>query len=237
MAAYDYSAWFCSRTGERHLQEKKDNQDVAFVKSDGNITFAAVADGVSSCKNGAQGARVACEKLYEAMTKESRYLFGLKEESVAYLIVSYLQSEIGALADREGEDAMSYASTLSFLCIDEARNLALSFSVGDSFMSAVMKDRRVKAIGHPPEPSPDLICTTMTTRAYEDSAVTFLDMNDVASVLICSDGAWRAMLQKKETNQQVMDYVVKNDTEGLDRFFGSAGSRDDCTCMLIRQKG
>ena len=225
--------WTFSKTGMRHVRDNLENQDVIYRNENDRIRFVAVSDGVSTCANGRKGAEIACEAAFRAFDLEAEYLFSLKEKSIAYLIVKYIQSEIKSFAVNSGESVLSFASTLSFICIDKQTDQAVVFSLGDSAIGVLTDKKKFLPLGGAPDFSSNVCCAVTTKKAYLDADIVFLRVSRTSSVFIGTDGAWKTMLNNGKLNDKVGNYLLENDTEKLERYFNEAQSMDDCSCALI----
>lgn len=225
--------WTFTKTGFYHTNDYLDNQDVVYENTNDSIRFVAVADGVSTCENGKKGAEIACQAAFRALDAETEYLFSLKEKSVAYLIVKYIQSEIEAFALKTGADVLSYASTLSFLCVDRKKNQAIAFSLGDSAVAVVTNDKRVVPLGGVLDFSSNISCTVVTIKAYLDVKIAILPLDKISSIFIATDGAWKTILKNGKLHEEIIYCFGEKDTERLEMYFRNVQNADDCSCAFI----
>lgn len=227
--------WCYTKTGLRHLATGEDNQDYIYVNSNDRIKFVAVADGVSSCENGRQGAELACKVIFEALKKEVDYLLSLSKKSIAYLIVNLVQSKVDKLARKTGRDIFSFASTLSFVCVDCKTDRAISFSVGDSDIFAVTNDDQIKRMSEARKFESGMCCATLTKEAYLYASVEIFDPFLIRLLFIGSDGAWNVMLKNDVMDSNVVDCLMNNDYKALSDILNDANNLDDCSfvCMNL----
>ena len=226
--------WTFSKTGKNHHFNGTENQDVVFINADRHMTFAAVADGVSSCANSRQGAEIACEILFQALKKELDYLFSLNKKSIAFLVINLIRSEIEKRAGQAQEDAFSFASTLSFVCIDKEKNKGMFFSVGNSDIAAVTKERKIESVCRTEAFRTGKCCATLTKHAYDHAVVEFFDPANLNAVFIGSDGAWNVMCKNGAIDPAVTEYLKENDGSSLTAFFSNAENADDCSFVFLK---
>lgn len=206
------------------------NQDRVFYSENADAVFLAVADGVTACKNSGKGAQIACESAAKIMLEEVDYIFRSDEEKIAYILLSYIQDKIL----QEDENGQSYASTLSFVCINKKTGKVMTFELGDSCIFLIRHSDMVPV--KPIETAGDnYCCATMTEEADRQVTITFTDVKEIDSVLICTDGAWRTMVPDgRVVDTDLKKAVVEGNTDEIDQYFDGTELSDDCTLLLYR---
>ncbi len=211
-----------TRTGAAHRLSGVENQDACLSVKTDRFLFAAVADGVSACKNSKEGAVAACSLAADICETETDYLFSLSEKKLAGVLLGYIRDSLARLAAEKGEEAASYASTLSFLCTDRETDRALLFSLGDGMVRCLGRDGGAVLPVCPPPSQGGPCCATMTAHAEEQTRVAFLPAGTLSDVFLCSDGVWKTLGADS----------WELPPEELCRRLEEADPADDCTFML-----
>ena len=219
-----------SKTGSAHIADGICNQDAVLTASANGISLAVLADGVSSCENSRTGAEYVCGLIRDIMLTEADFYMSLKSKSIAGLIVGFVRDELKKLADGAGEEPVSYASTLCFVCIDSRRGKTLVFSLGDSRIYAVGSDSGTAALGREYEIAG---CATMTDGVQHKVYAEVFPSEKFDSFMLCSDGAWRLMTASEAIESKLQEDIAAEDVRSIYEFFDSADNQDDCSYCFI----
>lgn len=179
-----------SKIGEMHKRENMENQDCVYSAENQYTSFFAVADGVSACKNSKLGARLACEVCSEILLDHAGYYFNADAEKVKKILLTNIRSAIAGQAKQDRCTPKDYASTLTFLCVDELSDRILTFSLGDSRIYRI-DDRGVHPVCQTVNREQGGICTTISCSAEKEAVVQKSDRQKKDKFLLCTDGMWR----------------------------------------------
>ena len=224
----DIKPLYCySKTGERHREENRENQDCVYSAENDFAAFFAVADGVSACKNSRSGAQLACEVCADILLEHTGYYFDSDEEKVKQILLDNIRSAISRKAGQERCEPEDYASTLSFLCFDKLHERVMTFSLGDSRiyrMNGNGIDRINQTVSH----GMNAVCST-TSRRAEKEAVLFRDSKRADdSFLLCTDGFWKAA----EADSFPAEPGLFENGGALAALLDRQTIRDDCSFLL-----
>ncbi len=176
-----------------HTRRGQENQDRILFSETGRCLFAGLADGVSACACGGQGAQIACEAAAKLLFEETRYFFNSAEEKIAQLTLDYIRTRLEAAAAAAGRPAAQYASTLSFACVEKRAGALLLFQLGDSAVFLLRNGVLTPAFPAGRTEERGGVYTTCTAQAHRFANVRLLPAAAAGRVLLCSDGAWRRM--------------------------------------------
>lgn len=217
-----------TRTGEYHEQNEQENQDVVFSASDSRFEFIAVADGVSESENGKKGAEIACEIVSKLFFEVGDLMFDYSELKVSYLILEEIQYQLKQKAEQTGVPLDSYASTMSFCCVDKKKKRMMLFNIGDS--AAIITDGSGEncSVESQQTKHSDLAFIT-TPEAYKSAKVVFYDEKDIENmntVFLCSDGVLRNIMENGMVSETVKKAIANGEYEQLNGII-EAGKRND----------
>ena len=210
---------------------KGENQDFTYSDIREDISFVAVADGVSQCENSAYGAEYVCRIIGDAVIEEADYLFGLPPKKAAAVIVRYIRSQLKRLASGHNTDPASYASTLSFICHHKGMKKLMVFNLGDSCIYTVDNGKNIRQLDSVGFTSRFIPVSTMTEGAERETAVEIYDDTDFDSVFLCTDGFWRIMEGSRTNSAELKNAIRNSDMEFVTEFVKATENQDDCTFL------
>ena len=224
-----------TQTGKYHLSNKIDNQDAFATGSNDRFDVVVLADGVSKCKNGGEGAELTVETLKRTLLHNGEVIMKADVHDATNAIMSVLLSALESKAKSNNEDVKEYASTLSAVLIDKKSKYIFSMNLGDSLILGV-KGVDVSIIGKPAD-STYGIPTTVSS-----CAESFVDSRKISSenamykydsFVLCSDGAWKEFYNNEKMRNEVKNMIVKKDYHGLCVYLKGRETADDCTFLAL----
>ena len=223
-----------SQAGTYHGSDEKNNQDA--MVSDSNERFAVIvlADGVSSCKKGGEGAKITVETVKELFLKHAERLFLMEDVSIKQVISSKIKDELKTQAEKDGIDYEEYASTLCAILVDKKQNKAMFTSIGDSLILGV-KNQEVYIVTPPADSRNGIPTTVMTDLSYYKVGKLQPEKGELAvdSFIACSDGAWKELYRRGRLRPEVKEMIVKRDYKGVTEFLKDRHTADDCTFITL----
>lgn len=215
-----------SRTGTYHIQNGQNNQDVILTKETKRFSAAVLADGVSSCSKAAEGAAIAAKALIELLMDSGEFFFGFDSKKTTDFILSRVLFELNKTAQKSGNDAAEYSSTLCSVIFDKTTRKLLYFSLGDSMITAT-GSKGFEILAAPYEDNGTGCCTTTTENASAAVRTAVINAEEYDSVLLLSDGAWANLFCKGSLSGNVRDMIVRQDMPALAAYIENLGGQDD----------
>ena len=143
----------------------------------------------------------------------------------AKLVLSHILHQLKEQAEKDGCDTNAYSSTVAGVLIDKKNGKMLCLNLGDGLILVTGKGRcRIATM---PADSEGGCCVTTTEYAGEMTEVRLLETEAVESVLICSDGAWRAMFEKNKLHPEAGKLLLQKEYEKLGIFLENRKGPDD----------
>lgn len=220
-----------SKTGDAHIHSNKECQDVTFVQENDRFKVALLADGVSACENGAQGAKIACEAVADLLFQLGELIYSFSSTKLCFLLLEEVKCCLKNKADNT-DILDSYSSTLSFCCIDKQEGKAIVFNLGDSAVIITTKngdDLRIEGGAA----SGDTFTTTED--AYKKASLNIYDMADVDlhRVFLCSDGVLRNILIDSFVSETFRRGLALGDYSSIDTLIESGAKHDDRSYISV----
>lgn len=222
---------FFSVAGKYHDFKSENNQDALLYRENGKYYAMVLADGVSTCAHSREGAMIACETVIGFLLEQSERLFCMDERDIANSIVQNVRYHLEKKVEEYHNSIDDYSSTLACVLIDNMNNRMLYFSVGDSLITATKNDNcYVVAM---PSDSRNGCCVTTSFNAFSMSKVGIIDIGDISSVMISSDGAWHLMYRRNRMQQDIKDTIVKHEYDKLKEMLLEKERFDDCSFVAM----
>lgn len=220
-----------SRTGRRHIRAGQDCQDAVSFAECGGLTAAALADGVSTCAMSKEGAKTAADAAAGLLCKRGRALLEYREEDIAEIATSHVLFELDALAAKDGRAAEEYSSTLAAALFDRENRMLLLYNLGDCIIFAIGDGKCRIAAG--PYDSTDGCCTTTTEGAASAACVRKIRTDNTDCVLMCSDGAWRHMVNGGRLMPEIEEMAVQGRFAELEGYLKQCCCDDDSSFVVL----
>ena len=220
-----------STVGSDHRAKGLDNQDFILTAERGDRAILALADGVSSCAAGGEGARLVCETLSERLLSETADLFSVNTDTLTREMLGCALEALRTAAAASGRAVEDYSSTLCLALYNKLDGRALLFQLGDSLIFIERDGKLVARIGEVSE-NAETICTT-TQDAHRAVTVRVLASPDYDSITMLSDGAWRPLYRDRATFASVVSELQARDGEALIKRLRSANDPDDASMVAL----
>ncbi len=216
-------AW--SLRGSTHRKNNKPNQDSVSCNQTNRFFVISVADGVGSCASAYEGAllaaRCATETLSENGAVSAELLLGAVAETLKK------QSE---MTQRPLPD---FSSTLASVVLDQQKNSLFYLSLGDSLLLTVSSGSRKCRILSAPCDSTDGIPTTTHRNPAFYTQSGMIAADDIETVLILTDGAWRPMFSRMKMRRELQDAIENGDFAYILSFLEKADVSDDASVAIL----
>lgn len=213
------------KAGTYHAAAGQRCQDALLLAEDRRFAAAVIADGASSCQCAEEGARLACDAVWNFMQQEGARLFSYSREELAYLLLEHVSAHIGQAGDRPLRE---YGSTLAAVCADRETGEAVFIGLGDSAVLCLqgqylqMKVRPKRYGGQP--------CLTTTENAYMAVSVRRETLEPDETLLLCTDGFLNAL---RHDAGGIREHLMAEDYDALARTLETADEIDDCSYLAV----
>lgn len=222
-----------SRAGNHHNNDITKCQDVIEVNDSGMYSVLTVADGVSSCKQARAGAEIASKSVTELLSRNAEFFQELDREKMVDIILKHINFELERAAGKNNENVEEYSSTITSVLYNKTSGKMLLINLGDSLILSTKKDNF--QIVSSPYNSVSGCPVTTSRKAKEYIKVSILDSFDSDSLMICTDGAWRAMFEKNKLKSDVKTMVTDMDYDILDEYLCNQNNEDDYSYVAIKK--
>lgn len=225
---------YMNEAGIRHKCSSLFNQDAITYKENEKYFVMALADGISACKNSRQGARVTCDALAECLMEQSEYFFKKNQRENVLCIIGRILHELEKTARKGTKNISDYSSTSAAVLIDKKRKKMYYFNLGDSLIMATKEDKC--SVVSMPSDSRNGCYSTTTANAEFVVDTGIIDIHDINSIVICSDGAWRLMYENTKLYTDVRKRLIKCDYNSLKDTLMNKERLDDCSFISYTNK-
>ncbi len=222
---------YMSEAGKHHSYDNAQNQDYVLYEKNNNTSYIILADGVSSGKYSADGARIACDITKEFLKATGETIFDRNSYEIAGSLLSDINVALKCEAEKRKADIDEYASTIAFAVIDYNRNEIYYFSLGDSLI--IVSGNESFTVLSMPSDSREGCCVTTTLNGYMHSNSGVISTDDINSVVICSDGAWHLMYNRNKIDPAVREVLIKQDYNSLFKLLTDKERVDDCSIISM----
>ena len=225
-----------SQVGTNHGSDEKNNQDATISGSNERFEVIALADGVSSCKKGGEGARITVECIKNYLLENGENLMNMPDEERNTEISEAIKSELMKQAEQDGLDMKEYASTLATILVDKKLSRIMSVSVGDSLIVGV-KGNNVYIVTMPADSRqgiPTTVDTDFKNEFFKSNVIEAKDGELVADSFIAySDGAWKELYHRGKLKSEIKEMILSKNYTGLSEYLKSRNTFDDCTFIAL----
>ena len=220
-----------SKTGSHHLERKEGNQDVVTHEENERYAVITLADGVSSCTNGREGAEVAAREMTRLLFHKAEHFMEFPEETIAELSLAHVKWELRKCAEQLNVDIDELSSTLCSALYDRKTRKLLLINLGDGLI--ITGSKKGCAIPSMPSDSRNGCYVTTTPEAEKKMKVRKLDAGVYESIYLCSDGAWRNLFDRSHMRQEVQYMINNNRSVQLGDYLNNMEPFDDCTFVSM----
>lgn len=212
-----------SKTGEYHRIHSSPNQDFMYSMEGNDYVCIMLADGVSSCRNGYDGARLACMAMSQIIERERNIIMNYSTKKIAYLITEHI---LFVLEKNFGKEIAEYGSTFMCVYIEKTTGKCLVVNLGDGAVLSQSRNMGYSYISAPKRFRGNP-CLTITENSSKYMDVQYLD-NNFSTIILCTDG-FLNMLDDSEITSMLSCYNV----EKLNRLIDSKCNMDDCSYISV----
>lgn len=217
-----------SRIGLYHEMRGIQNQDCVSEIDAPWGSAILLADGATGCKQGGEGARIACEAVKQIIREEGSRFFTYPAEKMAYLLeeqILYCIEKTGA----EEKMLREYGSTLAFVLLEKGTGRCICLNLGDSAVFSMNKDRihmilEPQKIGGGP-------CLTTSRNAWKSMRICETELPDDENICIASDGFLDAM-----QDERIFSSVMQENMSDVEAALKMKEPMDDCSFIEVKKK-
>lgn len=220
-----------SAAGTYHKNLEAENQDAVSFEQNENFAVIALADGASDCSEAKQGAETACQAAANLLLKKGEYFFSCGKSEIAELVLGHVLYELKASAEKAGQALEAYSSTLACAAFDRKNKKLLLLNLGDSLLLGV-RDGNCRVLSMPADTA-EGCCMTTTKGAEEKIFVEIYEHAQMDSVIIFSNGAWRALFERNRLSPMPEYFIASGRYERLRRYLEGKNSPDDCSFVSM----
>lgn len=210
-----------SKTGSYHASRREVNQDCVMAEDTPSYTVLVLADGATGCREGREGAMLACQAAMQIVRQEGRDFFQGTEKKIAYL----LEEHILYFLENEGHGGDALAdcgSTLELVFIEKETGRCVMMNLGDGAVFSVKNGKinwrlAPRRFGR----NPALTTTKDASRVID---VKRADLSDGERIFLCSDGFLDEL-----ADPAVLQAVMDGRIEDLKEKLGGMDMPDDCS--------
>lgn len=217
--------------GSDHMVKNTENQDIVYSKTNGDYTVISLADGAGSCAEAKTGAAVACEAISSLLAEKGDWFFRFDYKKISELVMEHVLYELRKTAEEHNKAAEDYSSTVSSVVYDRRRNRILCFNLGDGMIIGT-KNGGCKILSMPFE-NDDSCCVTTTKNAVDAASVRIMTADDVDSVIVCSDGAWKQFFSRCRMTRQIKNVLIRQDYDALEGLLRGKSCADDYSFIAM----
>lgn len=220
-----------SKTGNNHIEQGIENQDVILFEENKRFSIISLADGVSTCKKAKAGACIACEAINQLFLKHGEFFREIEMIKRAELTISHINYELKRLMDNQKYHVNDYSSTISSVLYDKKTNECLYFNCGDSAIIG-FNEKNIEILFMPMIHMEEC-CVTTTQYAYKN-VQTGIKQNDYDAIMILSDGAWKHLFTLCQLNPKIRSMMENQDFEQIKEYLNKQNTRDDCSFVVMK---
>lgn len=220
-----------SRAGQRHLAAGRKNEDAFAIREDDRYTVMALADGASGCSHAGQGAQLCCDTAARLLLGCAAYFLDAQPETVTKILLRNIRYALDKQAAQEKIPVEAFSSTLACALYDRREQKLLLFRLGDGLVLGSRENRCTCLLR--PDSSAQGTCVTTTRGADSRCSVQLLDAAGYRSVMLLTDGAWRAMVTGGRLSPAAEDAVVRGDDPRLRQLLRKAAPNDDHSYLIL----
>ena len=200
---------YWSKIGDFHYRNQQGIQDTVFSYENGIGCTISLADGVSTCERGEEGANIACHDIGQYFSQYGSKLINYSPEDIRGKTLNRILNTLEKRAMSVGDDIDKFSSTLTSVFFDKEKKSLLCFNLGDSLIGGV-KNENFEIILQPQIISDGCYATT-TENVESVIEVKIVSATDYSSVFICSDGMWKQMFNRGKLRYEYNNMILKGD--------------------------
>ncbi len=189
-------------------------QDYTCFEEGPRYLVTVLADGVSTCPNSYEGAKVCCEALKAIFFAKAEYFFEFDEEKIKDLAMSHVLYELRKYVELNGGKLEDYSSTLAGVLYDKKEERYITLSVGDSLIIG-SGFGKCETLSMPYDSTSGCPVTT-TNNVLEVTEVKISDSANFESITIFTDGAWRELYNRNSMKKNIEISLINGDLKNIE---------------------
>lgn len=215
-----------TKRGIYHKQKNESSGDIVRGTDNGEFAVLTLADGVSSCKYGAEGASLVSFYAMEYVYRQFADLKFLPNEWPVYMLNS-VKKQLKIAAHNDEALYNEYSSTLMVLVLDRMKSILNYCSIGDGILLAIDNDK-CPVICMPQGDKNG--CPVVTTEGIEKKILSGrMELANVNNILMCSDGAWKMMYNHNMLKPDIKNILLSGNFNDFKEYIRNAENMDDCS--------
>lgn len=219
-----------TKKGAYHRETQEVSGDVVRGVDDGNIAVLAIADGVSACAYGAEGAGLVSALALDLIREQYTRLHFFPE-GWACRMVQTVREQLSLFAQENDASCEEFSSTLMTLLIDRERERFYYCNIGDGLLLTI-GDSGCPIVSMPQGDADG--CPVVTTKGVERIIETgSAGLSGIDNILMCTDGTWRTMYQRNRLCPQVREHLVTGNFDQFERYIEASNPMDDCSFAVV----
>lgn len=222
---------YFTAAGERHCFKESNNQDAVMYRENERYCVIALTDGVSSCKYAREGAALACESAAEHLIENAERFFAMGARQTTEALISRILRRLQSAADAISAPVEEFSSTLACVLADKESGKLLYLNIGDSLIMAV-RGEECYVVAMPADSRNGCYVTT-TWNAAQSARCGMIDTQQISSVMICSDGAWKLMYKRSRLQSSVREMILDQQFDRLKEALRQFQRPDDCSFITM----
>ena len=220
------------KTGAFHEGSGTACQDAYYTAENASYALVAIADGVSACKHGREGARAVTAAIWDYIESEGENVFLFAPPKLAYLLTEHILYHLELTAWQLQTSLRELASTAAFVCIEKKSGKAVIGSLGDSLaFGSVGGSHAAIFVPKAPTLTPH---TTVSPDAHKKLQLAYRTLSYGDTILLGTDGFLHALRTLGSESLQFERAVLTFDFSDLDSQLSEFPEPDDCTYAAVQ---
>ena len=209
-------------------------QDYTCFEEGPRYLVTVLADGVSTCPDSYEGAKVCCEALKAILFAKADYFFEFDTDKIKDLVMSHVLYELRKHVELKSGTIEDYSSTLAGVLYDKKEERYITLSVGDSLIVG-SGFGKCEILSMPYDSTSGCPATT-TNNVLEVTEVKISDSANYETITIFTDGAWRELYDRNNMKENVKSALISGDFKCIEDLLTTSEPFDDSsfiTAILV----
>lgn len=219
-----------TKRGMFNEERKEPSGDILQVLDKDECIVLSLADGVSECTHGADGAKIAGSVAINYVANSYSELHFLPKDW-GECMLNLIRKELKLIAESKEVLFEEFSSTLMILLIDRKRGIMHYCNIGDGILISVNNEKC--PIICMPQGNGNT-CPVVTTDGVESILETgVVPLEKIKNIIMCTDGAWKLIYEHNIIKSDIKEYVLNGDFEKFKEYIKNSSSIDDCSFAII----
>lgn len=215
-----------TKRGLYHKKEGEVSGDIVRGTDNGEFAVLTLADGVSTCRYGADGASIVSSCAMDYVYNQYSVLRSLPKEWPVYML-NLLRKRLNEAANNDRKLYEEYSSTLMVIVIDRSNGIMHYCNIGDGILLAI-NDNKCPIICMPQGDKNG--CPVITTEGIEKKIISgSMDLVDVNNIMMCSDGLWKMMYNRNTLKPEMKNILLSGNYGEIEEYVKTLDNIDDCS--------